>query len=255
MANGPGGARPPVPDRLVHTALSVNSYSRSLRKPKRVHTCVSIIAESRNWLYRHHSRCAEALTRTLIQSRKIGVLLLGLGGNTPGRWGTPRENFVRAVKELEAAGLIIVKSSLMYRTAAVGGGRQQAYLNAVLVAKGGMAPGCLLRLVKRIERSAGRRAAPPMQPRPLDIDVLDYGGRRLNWPCRQRERGRLVLPHPLLDKRGFVLVPLMEIAPRWSHPVLGCRPKTMMARLGSGAARGVRQALDFRLRACEKAPR
>jgi hypothetical protein len=47
----------------------------------------------------------------------------------------------------------------------------------------------------------------------------------------------------------------MEVAPRWSHPVLGRRPKTMMALLGPGAARGVRQALDFRVRACEKAPR
>ena len=193
--------------------------------------------------------------QTLIQSRKIGVLLLALGGNTPGRWGTPHESFVRAVKELEAAGLTIVGSSLLYKTAAVGSGRQPTYLNAVLVASGGQAPGCLLRLVKRIERRAGRETTPPMHARPLDIDILDYGGRRLNWPCRRRERGRLVLPHPLLDTRGFVLVPLMEIAPHWRHPVLGCRPRAMMVRLGPGAARGVRQALDFRLRACEKAPR
>jgi 2-amino-4-hydroxy-6-hydroxymethyldihydropteridine diphosphokinase len=94
-----------------------------------------------------------------------------------------------------------------------------------------------------------------MQPRPLDIDILDYGGRRLNWPSLQRERGRLVLPHPLLHMRGFVLVPLMEVAPRWSHPVLGSGPRTLIARLGPGARRGVRRALDFRLRACEKAPR
>jgi len=94
-----------------------------------------------------------------------------------------------------------------------------------------------------------------MQPRPLDIDVLDFGGRRLNWPCRRRQRGQLVLPHPLLDRRGFVLVPLMELAPRWIHPVLGRRPRTMLARLGPGAARGVHPVLDFRLRTCEKAPR
>jgi 2-amino-4-hydroxy-6-hydroxymethyldihydropteridine diphosphokinase len=191
----------------------------------------------------------------LVMARKIGRLLLALGGNTPGRWGSPRESFVRAVKELGAAGVTVVESSLLYRTTAVGGGRQAAYLNAVLVAKAALAPGSLLRLVKRFERQAGRKATPPMQPRPLDIDILDYGGRRLNWPCRQRERGRLVLPHPLLDKRGFVLVPLMEIAPRWAHPVLGSRPRTLLARLGPGAQRGVRRTLDFRLRTCEKAPR
>ena len=186
---------------------------------------------------------------------QTGTLLLALGGNVPGRWGSPRDSLARACRELELAGLKIVRSSVLYETDPVGGGRQPPYLNGVVMATGGIALGSLLRLVKRIERRAGRKSTPPMQARPLDIDILDYGGRRLNWPCSRRERGRLVLPHPLLGTRSFVLVPLMEIAPRWSHPVLGCRPRTMLARLGPGAAKGVRQALDFPLPACEKAPR
>jgi 2-amino-4-hydroxy-6-hydroxymethyldihydropteridine diphosphokinase len=200
-----------------------------------------------------HSASARELLR-LADPLQIGTLVLALGGNLPGRWGHPHESLARACRALEAAGLRIVKSSLLYKTDPVGGGRQPAYLNAVVMATGSIAPGSLLRLLKQTERRAGRKATPPMQARPLDIDVLDYGGRRLNWPCRQRERGRLVLPHPLLHKRAFVLVPLTEIAPRWSHPVLGRRPKAMLARLGPGAAKGVR-TLDFRLRACEKAPR
>ena len=191
----------------------------------------------------------------LANLRRIGTLLLALGGNLPGRWGSPHQSLARACCELERAGLKITRSSALYRTKALGSGRQPAYLNAVLLATGSVAPGNLLRLVKRIERRAGRRATPPMQPRPLDIDVLDYGGRRLNWPCRQRQRGQLVLPHPLLDRRSFVLVPLMEVAPRWTHPVLGSRPQTMLARLGPGAARDVRPILDFRLRTCENAAR
>jgi 2-amino-4-hydroxy-6-hydroxymethyldihydropteridine diphosphokinase len=191
----------------------------------------------------------------LANLRRIGTLLLALGSNLPGRWGSPHQSLARACSELERAGLKIRQSSVLYRTKALGGGRQPAYLNAVLVATGNVAPGNLLRLVKRTERLAGRRATPPMQPRSLDIDILDYGGRRLNWPCRQRQRGQLVLPHPLLDRRGFVLVPLMEVAPRWTHPVLGSRPMTMLARLGPGAARGVRPALDFRLSTCENPPR
>jgi 2-amino-4-hydroxy-6-hydroxymethyldihydropteridine diphosphokinase len=193
--------------------------------------------------------------QTLVRSRQICTLLLALGGNTPGRWGAPHETFARAVKELEAAGIAIVGSSYLYETAAVGAGRQQEYLNAVLVAHAGLAPGSLLRLAKQLERRAGRKATPPMRSRPLDIDILDYGGRRLNTPCAQRERGRLVLPHPLLAGRAFVLVPLMEIAPHWRHPTLGCRPGALLARLGPRGARGVRRVLDFRLRACEKAPR
>lgn len=191
----------------------------------------------------------------MANSLQIGTLLIALGGNLSGRWGPPHESLARACRELEAAGLRIVGSSVLYKTDPVGGGRQPPYLNAVVVATGNIAPGNLMRLVKRTERRAGRRATPPMHARPLDIDILDYGGRRLNWPCRKRERGRLVLPHPLLDRRGFVLVPLMEVAPRWTHPVLGWRPKTMLAKLGPGAAKGVRPALDFRWRACEKARR
>jgi 2-amino-4-hydroxy-6-hydroxymethyldihydropteridine diphosphokinase len=81
-----------------------------------------------------------------------------------------------------------------------------------------------------------------MQPRPLDIDILDYGGRRQGWPPMRRERGRLILPHPLLHRRTFVLVPLMEVAPHWRHPVFGCRPRGLLARLGPNARTGVVRA-------------
>lgn len=184
-----------------------------------------------------------------------GVIVLGLGGNLRGRWGTPRESLARACDELETAGLNIVCSSRLYITEAVGSGRQPAYLNAIVVATGAVAPGSLLRLLKRIEARAGRRTTPPLRPRPLDIDLLDYAGRRVNWPAVQRERGRLILPHPLLHMRAFVLVPLLEVAPRWVHPVLGRPARTLLARLSPRGRKGIRGALDFHLRACDKAVR
>jgi 2-amino-4-hydroxy-6-hydroxymethyldihydropteridine diphosphokinase len=144
---------------------------------------------------------------------QVGTLLLALGGNMPGRWGGPGESISRACRELEAAGLRVTRASSLYLTEPVGGGRQPAYLNAVIMASGAWSPGRLLRLVKRIERRAGRGLAPTNQARPLDIDILDYGGRRMGWPPLRRERGRLILPHPLLHRRTFVLVPLLEIAP------------------------------------------
>jgi 2-amino-4-hydroxy-6-hydroxymethyldihydropteridine diphosphokinase len=182
-------------------------------------------------------------------------MLLALGGNTPSRWGTVRESLTRACRELAAAGLQIEAASRIYVTEAVGRGRQARYLNAVLVARGKVPPGSLLRLLKSMERRAGRKTTPPMRPRPLDIDVLDYGGRRLNWPAGRRERGRLILPHPHVHARAFVLVPLAEVAPRWVHPGLGLPARTLLARLSPQARRGVRGALDFRLRACDKALR
>jgi 2-amino-4-hydroxy-6-hydroxymethyldihydropteridine diphosphokinase len=178
----------------------------------------------------------------LVNSLQIRTLLLALGGNTRGCWGEPRESLLHACNELEAAGLRLVGASHFYKTDPVGDGRQPRYLNAVVLVTGGMAPGSLLRLLKKIERVAGRRVTPPMQARPLDIDVLDYGGRRLNWPVSRRERGRLILPHPLLHTRAFVLVPLLEVAPFWRHPVLGRQVKTLMFRLGPRAASTVHKA-------------
>ncbi len=100
----------------------------------------------------------------------VNALRLALGANIRGRWGEPRESLLRACRELEAAGIRIVRRSDWYITKAVGGGRQPCYVNAVVTACAGIAPGSLLRLVKRIERRAGRRAAPRMSARPLDID-------------------------------------------------------------------------------------
>jgi 2-amino-4-hydroxy-6-hydroxymethyldihydropteridine diphosphokinase len=146
-----------------------------------------------------------------------------------------------ALRELHVAGVAILRVSDIYKTAPVGSGRQPAYLNAVAVARSALGPTALLRLLKSLERRAGRRVTPPLQPRPLDIDILDLGGRRLNWPAPGRKRSGLVLPHPLLQERAFVLVPLLEVAPHWTHPVLGVSARTLLARLGRDGGRGVRR--------------
>ena len=179
-------------------------------------------------------------------------LLLGLGGNLPGPWGNPRETLARACGELSRAGLRIVRSSRVYATAPLGPGRQAPYLNAVLLIEASVAPAALLRLLKRIERRAGRRFGSRWGPRCLDLDALDYAGRRLGWPPRRRERGRLILPHPEMHRRTFVLVPLLEIAPHWRHPALGVAGRTLLGRLGHRGRFGVRQTLDFAVSACEK---
>ena len=180
------------------------------------------------------------------------TLLLAFGGNVAGRWGSPRESIERACRELERAGVKLVKVSSLFSTEPVGQGRQPRYLNAVALAEPGIAPGALLRLAKRIERRAGRRLGARLAARPLDIDILDYGGRRLGRAGRGRARGRLILPHPELHARAFVLQPLLQVAPAWRHPVLGLPARTLLARLSPPARSGVRQALDFASNPCDK---
>ena len=153
--------------------------------------------------------------------RQTATLLLGVGANVAGPWGSPRETLTRALREIERAGVKIVRASNYYSTKPVGDTPQPRYLNAVVLAKSSIAPGALLRLLKQIERRAGRRTARAMASRPLDLDILDYGGRRIGRPARRRERGRLILPHPEMHARAFVLVPLLEVAPAWRHPLFG----------------------------------
>jgi 2-amino-4-hydroxy-6-hydroxymethyldihydropteridine diphosphokinase len=175
-----------------------------------------------------------------------------LGSNRAGAWGAPAETLCRARRELEDTGLAIVGSSGVYATAPLGPGRQPPYLNAVLLVQAHMAPAALLRLIKRIERQAGRRLGARWGPRSLDVDILDFGGRRLGWPPHGRPRGRLILPHPEMHRRAFVLVPLLEVDPHWRHPIHAVPACTLLARLPWATRRGVGQSLDFVRSACEK---
>lgn len=156
------------------------------------------------------------------------VILIGLGANRPGAWGPPDKTLERALAELQApgeGGLRMRAVSNVYETAGVGPGRPGTYLNAVAAVEGHCPPGALLTRLKRIERRAGRRPARRWGPRALDLDILDYRGLVRGWTgghaSGHTARGRLVLPHPLLHTRPFVLAPLLDIAPRWRHPVLG----------------------------------
>ena len=161
---------------------------------------------------------------------RVNTLLLALGANLAGPWGSPARP-CRAQRELSGAGLRILAASHIYDTAPVGPGRQPPYLNAVLLLQAHIAPAALLRLLKKIERRAGRRLGARWGPRRLDIDILDYGGRRLGWPPRRRQRAA----HPAASRDArarFVLVPLLEVAPHWRHPALGVAGRTLLARLG-----------------------
>jgi 2-amino-4-hydroxy-6-hydroxymethyldihydropteridine diphosphokinase len=182
------------------------------------------------------------------------ALLLGLGANIAGTWGPPVATLQRAVGELQRAGIEIVRESRTYSAVPLGPERQPPYLNAVILAKTRLSPAMLLRLVKRIEQQAGRRLTRRWGPRSLDIDILDYGGRRFGGNAPRTERGRLVLPHPELHRRAFVLVPLLEIAPQWLHPVLGVAGRRLLARLPANDRRQVRQALDLTTGTCDKSP-
>jgi 2-amino-4-hydroxy-6-hydroxymethyldihydropteridine diphosphokinase len=169
------------------------------------------------------------------------VVFVSLGANTSGCWGAPPDTLCRSLQELERCDINIVACSALYRTRPHNGaGLMPAFYNMVVAIRADHAPGSLLRVLKVLERRAGRRPSPRWSRRPLDLDILDDGGQVMNWPATTRPGGPIVLPHPLMHRRGFVLVPLAEIAKHWRHPVLGATAADLLRR-GPGLRRGIVQ--------------
>jgi len=171
------------------------------------------------------------------------MIVLGLGANMESLWGSPAQTIMHAYHLFGACGISVKARSPLYASAPLGVRQQDDFVNAAVIARTALPPGALLKVLKRIEREAGRRGGVRWGPRPLDIDILDYAGRAMNWPAqppaalapqtrmrtalhpattpRTTARSALVLPHPQLHLREFVLAPLADIAPRWHHPVTG----------------------------------
>jgi 2-amino-4-hydroxy-6-hydroxymethyldihydropteridine diphosphokinase len=131
----------------------------------------------------------------------------------------PRRQIARALAALRATpGIRVLAASPNYVTAPVGGAVPQPdYVNAVAEVATTLSPHALLREMQRIERAQGRvrgRATPRNAPRTLDLDLLLYGARRI------RSRS-LIVPHPRMHERAFVLRPLADVAPSQTIPGRG----------------------------------
>ncbi len=138
------------------------------------------------------------------------IYFLGLGSNL----GRPAANLAGARRRLERSGIEIVQSSSVYETEPVDRADQPWFLNQVLEARSDLDPPALLRLAKSVESGMKRVPAAAKGPRTIDIDILLAGDLVIDTP-------ELVVPHPRLHLRNFVLAPLAEIAPEVRHPVLG----------------------------------
>ena len=128
---------------------------------------------------------------------------LALGSNL----GDRVANLQFAVDALGSAeGVEVLDVSRVYETEPVGGPPQDAYLNAVVAIETSLAPRALLALGQQIERDAHRVRAERWGPRTLDVDLLLYDDVRLDEPD-------LIVPHPRMWERGFVMAPLRDVAP------------------------------------------
>ena len=152
---------------------------------------------------------------------------LSLGANL----GDRERTLQQAVSLLEAPDLHLLRVSSVYETEPIDRLRQPWFLNLVLEGETGLFPKLLLARVQKIEQRLGRRRAARHGPRTIDIDILLYGQAVISTP-------ELVIPHPRLAERRFVLEPLAELAPELRHPVSG---RSIAELLGATLAQAARK--------------
>jgi len=149
------------------------------------------------------------------------------------RWGDRAETVQKSRLALQDALGVEVVMSRLYETQAFPPGSGPDFVNAVFSLQTSRAPEALLALMHDIEAQAGRERSERWGPRVLDLDLLAYGdviapdlAVWTTWhdldPVAQTEAApdQLILPHPRLQDRAFVLVPLSDVAPTWVHPVM-----------------------------------
>lgn len=163
------------------------------------------------------------------------MILVGIGANLPAPGhSTPLETCQAALAALARAGVQIRRCSRWYRSAPVPPSDQPWFVNGVVQVLTALPPRPLLELLHRIEDAFGRVRMERNGPRVLDLDLLAHGDA---LSPEQEDQGEqavsadLLLPHPRLHQRAFVLLPLAELDPAWRHPRSGETIGRMIAAL------------------------
>ena len=161
------------------------------------------------------------------------VAFIGIGANLPGPGcATPRATCEAAIKALVRAGLKIANQSSWYKSAPVPASSQPWYINGVISIEISIEALALITILQDVENQFGRTRTTRNAARTLDLDLIAYADKVSGW--QKEANDKLILPHPRMSERGFVLLPLREIAPNWCHPVLNTSLEELISRLDPG---------------------
>ncbi|MDT8343990.1 MAG: 2-amino-4-hydroxy-6-hydroxymethyldihydropteridine diphosphokinase [Thermohalobaculum sp.] len=175
----------------------------------------------------------------------MSLALIALGGNLPSTSCDILQSLEGAVARLAAfPGVTRVERSHWYRTPAYPAGSGPDFVNGAVRVETALAPAALLEALHAIEAALGRTRPARWAPRVCDLDLIAVDDRVLpdaatlaEWMALDRGKAqtlvppRLILPHPRMHERAFVLVPLADIAPGWRHPLTGLDVAAMLAAL------------------------
>ncbi|WP_323019502.1 2-amino-4-hydroxy-6-hydroxymethyldihydropteridine diphosphokinase [Pararhodobacter sp.] len=191
----------------------------------------------------------DKITRTVHSN----LHLVALGSNATEREHSNAELLKQAVAEIKAEGLATRRLSRLFSTPAFPAGAGPDFVNAALVVESPLPPEDVLAILHRVEASMGRVRRERWGQRVIDLDLLASGERVLpdeaalrDWMAlpldeqMRRAPDRLILPHPRMHERGFVLVPLADVAPDWVHPLTGQSVRAMLAALDPAEIAAIR---------------
>jgi len=147
---------------------------------------------------------------------------IGLGSNMGERF----QNLKKALDHITEEFLEDAAMSSIYESKPWGDPDQGDFLNAVMVGSSEWKPPAIVNFLKNVEREMGRTATRKFGPRLIDLDLLIYGEE--NW-----NTDGVVVPHPFLQERHFVLLPLQELWSNWRHPVLRKSVEELLSDLGA----------------------
>ena len=157
------------------------------------------------------------------------MIYLAVGSNL----GNRKKNIENAKYKMIQSEINIIQSSNYYESLSWPDIKDPKFLNIVLKIKTNLTPLNLIRKCKEIEKSLGRKKAPKNSPRVCDIDIIDYNKKLI--------KNGLIIPHPRLHKRNFVLLPLFELDKNWQHPVLKKHIKKLILSLSNEDIRSIKQ--------------
>lgn len=141
------------------------------------------------------------------------MILVALGANLPSRFGTPQQTLYAALKAMAQLEVWPVQISRVWKTAPVPYVEGDPwYYNAVCAVETDLEPEALLQVLLHIEEDFGRVRTVKNAPRLLDLDLIAYDDRII------RQGETLIVPHPRMHQRAFVLMPMSDILETWTHP-------------------------------------
>tara|TARA_B100000767_G_C19701033_1_gene508424 strand:- start:62 stop:571 length:510 start_codon:yes stop_codon:yes gene_type:complete len=140
------------------------------------------------------------------------MIYINIGSNLNSKKGNKFYNLNKAIDLIILEKIKIIKSSSIYETPSYPNQKNPKFLNICLEIKTQIKPEALLKKFKYIEKKLERIKGTKNQPRTCDIDIIDYENRIINT-------NNIIVPHPRAHLRNFVLYPLNEISPKWTHPI------------------------------------